>query len=285
MNIIILALEMIMISPYENSRMGTYGSGFGFSRGHGFTRSDVCENVWKTGLSAVDGGLCDGALSSSALHEIEPLRPTDMPSLTGFAFALLARRLLSKPIVWCVTSQQVGEYGQLYAHGSQRFGVSPSQIVFAKVDHPLHLHFALEEALKTDGVGAVMGEGPLPSFTGSRRLSLLARTHGVPCMLLNPQPDDRNGSAAHTRWQVEPIPGATDPHDPFGPGVPTWNVALTRNRGGNTSSQPWRIVWDEQTHSFREMSEFLNGSVREERTPDDAVAAPMVGRPGVGRAG
>lgn len=261
-------------------RTGSDDGGFGFARGGVFSPGSIDENRWTTGIRSLDRHLPGNALSLSALHEIEPLRSTDMPSLTGFAFALLARRFMSKSVVWCVTSQQVGEYGQLYAHGSQRFGLSPSQIIFVKVGHSVHLHFALEEALKTDDVGAVMGEGPLPSFTGSRRLSMLARTQGVPCVLLNPQPNDRNGSAAHTRWKVETMPGATDPHDPFGPGVPTWKVAMMRNRGGNTSSQPWRIVWDEQTHSFREMSEFLNGPVHEERTQDAAFEAPLVGRAG-----
>jgi protein ImuA len=232
---------------------------------------------WQTGVSCMDSHLASGILSLSGLHEIEPLRSTDTPWLTGFAFALLARLQTPAPIVWCVTRQQVGDHGSLYAHGAERYGLSPSQIVFCKVDHPLHLHFALEEALKTEGVAAVMGEGPLPSFTGSRRLSLLTKTHQKPCLLLNPQAGSGRGSAAQTRWQVKPIPGETDPLDPFGPGLPTWLVALARVRGGHPSSHPWRVVWDEQTHSFREAAAFRGGAVQQERTGESDDRKAMVG--------
>ncbi|MDA8870115.1 hypothetical protein N9H93_01825 [Rhizobiaceae bacterium] len=235
---------------------------------------------WNTGDRALDGLLPEGVLSAAAIHEIEPLRPTDMPSLTGFAFALLARLSTMRPVIWCVTRMQVGDYGHLYAHGCQRFGLSPAQIVFVRVDHPLQLHFALEEALKTHGTAAVIGEGPLPSFTGSRRLSLLAKVHGTPCLLLNPKAGEANGSAAQTRWQVEPTVGVTDPHDPFGPGLPTWHVALTRCRGGHTSDQARRIVWHEQTRAFRAASAFSDGAVSESRESGRPVRQALVARSG-----
>ncbi|MDD9909891.1 MAG: hypothetical protein OXR62_09380 [Ahrensia sp.] len=235
---------------------------------------------WTSGHAVLDAHLPQGALSQAALHEIEPLRATDMPCLTGFAFALLSRLFTMAPIVWCVTSRQVGDYGHLYAYGLQRYGLSPSQIIFAKVDHPLHLHFALEEALKSDGVAAVMGEGPLPDFTGSRRLSLLAKTHNRPCLLLNPQVGDGKGSAAQTRWQVQPLPGVTDPLDPFGPGLPTWSVALARSRGGRQTSQPRRIVWNEQTLSFCEASTFSNTAVPENAGQSGSYTTALVGRTG-----
>ncbi len=233
---------------------------------------------WCTGADGLDAAMPNGTLGIGALHEVEPLRATDTPWLTGFAFGLLSRLGTLDPIVWCVTREQVGDYGQLYAHGSERFGLSPAQIVFVKVDHHNHLHFALEEALKTDGVAAVMGEGPLPSFTGSRRLSLLAKTHRKPCLLLNPQAGEGRGSAAQTRWQIKPTTGVTDPLDPFGPGLPTWLVSLARVRGGHPTSQPQRIVWNEQTHSFRPASEFSDGTVFERREQGATRQQALVGR-------
>ncbi len=235
---------------------------------------------WNTGARVLDGLLPESALASAALHEIEPLHATDTPWLTGFAFGLLSRLRTLAPIVWCVTREQVGDYGHLYAHGAERYGLSPSQIVFAKVNHPLHLHFALEEALKADGIAAVMGEGPLPDFTGSRRLALLAKTHDRPCLLLNPQVSESQGSAAQTRWQIKPTTGVTDPLDPFGPGLPTWLVSLSRVRGGHPSSHPQRIVWDEQTYAFRPASDFSDGKVHERREASQSYDQALVGRTG-----
>ncbi|MFD0914839.1 ImuA family protein [Pseudahrensia aquimaris] len=250
---------------------------------------DANHNAWKTGVERIDACLPSGGLSHAGLHEVEPLRSTDMPSLTGFSFGLLARLRSSQPIIWCVTSDQVGDFGQLYAHGVERYGISPAQIIFAKVNHPLHLHFAMEEALKTDGVAAVIGEGPRPTFVGSRRLSMLCKTHNRPCLLLNAQSDSGRGSAALTRWQIAPCQGEEDPLDPFGPGLPTWRVALPRVRSGrtmpemqqdqitNNASYPWRISWDDQTHSFRETSLLSHRTVSESPKQTGGPAKAMVG--------
>ena len=251
-----------------------------FTRWDELSSGRARQEDWSTGHEAIDSCLPAGGLGRAALHEVEPLRPTDMPWLTGFAFGLLSRLASMRPIVWCVTRRQVGDCGHLHASGLQRYGISPAQVVFARVDHPLHLHFAMEEALKTSGVGAVIGEGPRPTFTGSRRLSMLARAEERPCLLMIPDADGGRGSAAETRWQVEPQPGVSDPLDPFGPGLPTWRVALPRMRGGRslphmepgssqglshgpaqapargTASYPWRVVWDEQTYSFRPAAAF-----------------------------
>jgi len=230
---------------------------------------------WKTGNEMIDACLPEHGLGRTGLHEIEPLRPANMPSLTGFVFGLVSRLQSSQPVIWCVTAQQVGDYGHLYAFGLERYGISPAQVVFAKVSHPLHLHFALEEALKTDGIAAVIGEGQRPDFTGSRRLSLLSKKHQTPCLLMSPQSNRGRGSAALTRWQVASTQGVEDPLDPFGPGLPTWLVALSRIRGGqampemeqksehqnrHNTSYPWRVVWDEQTLSFRSAAVFSNGA-------------------------
>ncbi len=248
--------------------------------------------AWTSGVDAVDSCLPEVGLSRAGLHEIEPLYPSNMPSLTGFTFGLLSRLRSSQPIIWCVTAQQVGDYGHLYAFGLERYGISPAQIVFARVNHPLHLHFALEEALKTKGVAAVIGEGPRPNFTGSRRLSLLAKTRKTPCLLMSSQSDGGRGSAALTRWQITSTPGVEDPLDPFGPGLPTWFVALPRARGGRTlpameerpetrnqrnTSYPWRIVWDEQTHSFCPAALFSDGTFSQRPAEDRTEFKALVG--------
>ncbi|MEM8541052.1 MAG: hypothetical protein AAGF25_08860 [Pseudomonadota bacterium] len=248
--------------------------------------------AWKMGVDFVDACLPETGLNRSDLHEIEPFRPSDMPSLTGFTFALLSRLRSNQPIIWCVTAQQIGDYGQLYAFGLERYGISPSQILLTKVKHADDLHFAMEEAIKTDGVAAVIGEGARPSFTGSRRLSLLCKTHKRPCLLMSPNTDGALGSAALTRFQIAPTYGIEDPRDPFGPGLPTWMVALPRTRSGKTmprmeadtfsnkqqnTSYPWRIAWDDQTHSFRPAALLSNRTLYEDAPEASAAQKAMVG--------
>lgn len=263
------------------------------------TRLDIGDNTealpWFTGVETIDQCLPDQGIDRCGVHEIEPLRSNEMVSLTGFAFALLSRLRSSQPIIWCVTEQQVGEYGQLYAFGLERYGISPALIVFVRVQKAIDLHFALEEALKTKSAAAVIGEGAPPDFTGSRRLSLLARAHKTPCLLLNPNAGSGHGSAALTRWQISPVPSVEDPRDPLGPGLPSWLVALPRSRGGKAmppmdaahrqkyptaqeySTYPWRVIWNDETHSFCSFSVFLNGKASEKIEPYAAAHRALVG--------
>ncbi len=247
---------------------------------------------WKTGIDLIDNCLPQTGLSRAGLHEVEPLRPTDMPSLTGFTFALLSRLRSNQPIIWCVTAAQIGDYGEPYAFGLERYGISPAQIIFTKVRHAADLHFALEEAVKTQGVAAVIGEGPRPSFTGSRRLSLLCKTHQRPCLLMSTHNDDALGSASLTRFQIAPTHAIEDPRDPYGPGLPTWMVALPRARSGKTmppmqaetfsehqqsTSYPWRITWDDQTHCFRPAALFSNRALYQDASQTGATQKAVVG--------
>jgi protein ImuA len=252
---------------------------------------DAPTQRWNTGVAELDECLPPYGLSGSGLHEIEPLKPADTPSLTGFCFALLSRLQSSKPIIWCVTRSQIGDYGQPYAFGFSRFGISPSQIIFARVSKERDLPFALEEAIKTHGVAAVLGEGARPGFTGSRRISLLCKTHKTPCVLMTSNPENAGGSAALTRFQIKPLPGVENPLDPFGPGLPHWQVALPRIRGAPAmpgmelnqqtdlkTSYPWRIAWDEQTLSFRSASTFRGAETHQAGEADAQVPNAMVGR-------
>ncbi|MEM9732253.1 MAG: hypothetical protein AAF903_02070 [Pseudomonadota bacterium] len=249
--------------------------------------------AWRTGVDAIDTCLPRGGLARAGLHEIEPLKPDDMPSLTGFAFALLCRLGSARPIIWCVTARQIGDYGQPYAFGLSRFGLSSAQIVFVKVAREKDLPFALEEAIKTKGVAAVLGEGARPDLTGSRRLALLCKTHQTPCLFMSPHKDGNRGSAALTRWEITPQMGLEDPRDPFGPGLSSWLVALPRARGGRTLpglegselsnpsiSYPWRIVWDEQTHSFCSASLFSDRAAPHGGTKIQPAPETILGKTG-----
>lgn len=256
------------------------------------SRSNGSYPMWSTGVAAIDACLPEAGISRSGLHEVEPLHAVEMPSLTGFVFALLSRLGSDLPVIWCVTAQQIGDHGHPYAFGLERFGISPAQIVFVKVRHAIELQFALEEAVKTQNVSAVIGEGPRPSFTGSRRLSLLCHNHNRPCFLMCGNADNALGSAALTRWQIKQEQGVEDPRDPFGPGLPTWRVALPRVRSGKTmppmqydnplenynKSYPWRIAWDDQTHSFRPAAVFPNRAVSQSSTTEKAYQKTILGQ-------
>lgn len=266
---------------------------FGFERPLDTSKSNSL--AWRTGFEPTDVCLPQGGLSQAGLHEVEPIKSSHMPSLTGFGIALLSRLRSTKPIIWCVTSRQIGDYGQPFAFGLSRFGISPAQIIFAKVARDKDLPFALEEALKTDGVAAVIGEGTQPCFVGSRRIAHLCKAHQTPCLFLLPQGGDQKGSAALTRWQIGPQQSLEDPRDPLGPGLPSWAVALPRARGGRSlpsmnhadlsktsavshTSYPWRVAWDDQTLSFCPTAVFCQRATQHNQGAAQPAPEAVVGR-------
>ncbi len=238
--------------------------------------SHHASDLWQTGLAAIDMHLPAAGLDRYAVHEVEPFSTRHMQAASLFTLGLLARLRGTQPVLWCHTSSHIREYGRPYAFGLERFGFDPAQLVLGDVGPDRNLPFALEEALKTTGITAVVGEGFRPDFTLSRRLSLLARRVKCPCILLSP-PDGQHGSAALTRWRVAAEPGPKDANDPKGPGLTSWRVALTRTRGGiplpaidtvlplSTTPYPWRITWDEETNCFTEAAPVSRRTLHEPR--------------------
>ncbi len=219
--------------------------------------------AWTCGLDGLDAAL-GGGLGLGALHEIAPALPVDLPVASAFALGLLARLKRRGPLFWCMSGMTGTEYGAPYAPGLAMLGIDPARMICVTVRHPKDLSFVLEEAARHSSLAAIIAEGPLPSFTASRRLALLLASSGVP-MLFLPDGKALQGSAAATRFRVRPItesetsfdsrsldPRSLDPHslDPRSPGPPAFHVTLARNRGGRPGLS-FEMVFDHASISFR----------------------------------
>jgi protein ImuA len=212
--------------------------------------SDARVEAWTSGLAAMDAALGAGekGLGLGALHEIVAASPVDLPVASAFAFGLLARLKRRGPLLWCVTGLTQNEYGAPYAPGLAAFGIDPSRIVSINVRHPRDLSFVLEEAARLPGLAAIIAEGPLPSFTASRRLALLLATSGVP-MLFLPDGKTGQGSAAATRFVVAPLVAPNSALDIRSPGPPAFRVTLARTRGGRPGLS-FEMVFDHANLTF-----------------------------------
>jgi protein ImuA len=244
---------------------------------------------WIPGLDSLDAALpvLDrasgiGALPYDACHDFTPLVKTDVPQVAGFIAALLQRlpasRLQRGPIVWCQTRVNAHEYGRIYAPGLLGSALSPDQLLFINVPREKDLALVLEECVRVPRLAAVVGEGPAPDFTASRRLTLAAQESHVPCLILNTG-NTIGASAATTRWRIAPIAGPPDPLDPEGPGFAAWSITLARARGGNaalnpTLAQPVKAAWNHETHTFHLVSSFRPGAALESQTPHGQVQQP-----------
>ena len=63
----------------------------------------------------------------------------------------------------------------------------------------------MEEALKCDGIAAVVGEIQELSFTVSRRLQLAVEQSRVTGFILRNNPRNLNTTACVTRWKITPL--------------------------------------------------------------------------------
>jgi protein ImuA len=107
----------------------------------------------------------------------------------------------------------------------------------------------MEEALKSGAVAAVLGdaEAAHADLTTTRRLSLAAAVGKCAGVLTFARPD-ASATASHTRWTAAAVPSSSPAHDAAAPGVPCWNIELTRARGGRPGA--WTLEWHHAQSRF-----------------------------------
>jgi len=111
----------------------------------------------------------------------------------------------------------------------------------------------MEEALKCEGLAAVVGELRELGMTVSRRYQLAVEQSRVTGLIIRQQPRQLYPNATVARWHVTHLPGVTvlgmagssltgsaNPPLP-GVGFPRWNVQLSRIRNGHPGS--WEVEW------------------------------------------
>ena len=174
---------------------------------------------------------------AGVVHEIFADHPRDAAATLGFALAQASRLLRSeRPAVIVLQLSTDGpELGVPYGPGLTSFGVDPDAIVLARMDDPIDLLWAMEEAIACRAVAAVIADIATPiralDFTASRRLSLRGAASGCSAFLIR-YARDREASAARFRWRLSPMPSRPPPFDTQAPGRPRWQVTLEKGRLG-----------------------------------------------------
>lgn len=206
------------------------------------------------GVEAVDGHLPWGGLPGACLHEVNDgwappggfSRRCPSGSATGFVAALLARG--GRPVVW-ITLQET-----LHAPGLMGFGLAAENLIAVTARDKDEALWAMEESLRADSIGAVVGEVAQVDLTASRRLQLAAEAGGSVGVLLLPDQTQGNGevaltpSAAVTRWRVGAAPSLPARGLEKLVGATRWQTELLRCRGGVRRS--WCLEWCRETRGF-----------------------------------
>lgn len=170
-----------------------------------------------------------------AVHEFICNSSEDAAVTDGFISTILSPLMQSKGAAVWIGSRTI------FPTALKSFGIAPEKIIFIELHKEKEILWAMEEALKCEGLSAVIGEVPEFSFTVSRRLQLAVEESKVTGFILRRNPRNISANACVTRWKITAIP--SEPGDMPGVGFPRWNVELLKVRNGKPGS--WQIEFSE----------------------------------------
>jgi protein ImuA len=173
----------------------------------------------------------------AALHEFISHGPDSLAATAGF-IATLVSALMKQggAIVWINSRPE-----RIYPPALKQFNIVPEHVLFVSPKRPKQLLWATEEALKCNGLAAVVSEIPDLDFILSRRLQLAAKQSRVSGFILRPNPVRIVKTACASRWQINPILSVL-PDEMPGIGYPRWHVELKRATNGKENVS-WQMEW------------------------------------------
>jgi protein ImuA len=161
---------------------------------------------------------------------------------SGFIVAVLSSLLKSGGAIVWVSSEQI-----IFPPALVSFGIDPSQFIFIRLRNQKQMLWTIEEAMKCEGLTAVIGEIRNIDLTISRRLQLASEQSGVTGFLLRNRPKQLLATACVCRWQIQHLQSETNGLP--GIGFPQWNVELLKVRNGKTGH--WQLEW--MNRKFKEV--------------------------------
>jgi protein ImuA len=187
------------------------------------------------GLGTIEDAFPNGVFPRKAIHEFISVVPEHSAASGGFIGGLLS--ILMKEGAACVW---ISSARALFPVSLSLFNVNPERIIFMDVAREKDVLWIMEEALKCDGLAAVVAEVNNLSLIESRRMQLAVEQSGVTGFILRKDPRKAPTHLVTARWRITPIPSEIEEGMP-GVGFPRWNVELMKVRHGNPGS--WTLEW------------------------------------------
>lgn len=190
------------------------------------------------GLGPLEGAFPNGVFPTGAIHEFISLCPEDTAACGGLIAGLVQTLLKDGgACLWISYTRRI------YPPALKLFGVDPDRIVFVDVPRQNDVLWVTEEALKCEGVAAVIAETRDLSFMESRRLQLAVEQSRVTGFVLRKDAKKTGATASVARWKVTHLPSHVGEGMP-GVGFPRWRVELLKVRNGNPGT--WTIEWSKR---------------------------------------
>jgi len=184
-------------------------------------------NAERIGLGDIEDIFPGKVFPKKAIHEFITVHPEHSAASDGFIAGLLSILMENgAACIWASTSRK------LFPASLSHFNVEPERIIFMDVQTEKEVLWITEEALKCEGLAAVVAEVNSLSLVESRRLQLAIESSGVTGFILRKDENKAASTVATARWRISPLPSQTEEGMP-GLGFPRWQVELLKVRNGN----------------------------------------------------
>lgn len=144
----------------------------------------------------------------------------------GFISGILSALMKDgSPCIWISASRK------FFPPAAKRFSLNAASIIFIDLQNEKELLWATEEALKCEGLAAVVSEIPDLNFATSRRFQLVIEKSKVTALFLRENPRTLSNTTCLARWKISPLPSIL-PEGMPGVGQPSWKAELLKVRNG-----------------------------------------------------
>lgn len=201
-----------------------------------------------TGLAKLESAFPGGRFPTGTIHEFICSSSEQAAASEGFIAALISR-LMEKDSV-CIW---ISKGAKVFPSSLGQFALSPEKIIFISLTQKKEILWTMEEALKCEGIAAVIAEIPEIDFAQSRRLQLATEKSRVSGFILRNATGKISATSCSARWQVSHLP--SDPGELPGVGYPRWQIDLLKVRNGQPGS--FQIEWLEDHFAPIETAEYL----------------------------
>ena len=195
-------------------------------------RSTLAKSTTKIDLGAINSAFPNAVFPLGAIHEFMVNGLEKKAAVSGFVVALISSLMKEDGVALWISADRT-----IFPPALTSFNIDPHRIIFIDLNNQREVVWAIEEAVKLNGLAAVIGEVRTLDFTTSRRLQLAVEKSQVTGFILN---NSTTTNACLSRWQIQTAP-SMDIDDLPGIGYPCWKVELVKVRNGRPGS--WEVAW------------------------------------------
>lgn len=192
------------------------------------------EGAGRIGLGPVEDAFPNGVFPGGNVHEFLAFDYEQLAATNGFISGLLATLMQNDGVcIWISKSNQV------FPAALSVFGIQPHRLIFVQLHRDRDVLWTMEEALKCEGLAAVIAEVGELTFMQSRRLQLAVEQSRVTGFVLRSNERKMSTTACIARWQISAAPSRY--MELPGVGYTCFNVSLLKVKNGQTGN--WLLEW------------------------------------------